>query len=182
MLKTRALDIDLAFLGRGIKDGLSGAKPAMSDQEVAQTMQTVQKEAQARVAARNKAEGDRFLAANAKKEGVKTTKSGLQYKVLKEGSGRSPQPTDVVRTHYHGTFLSGDVFDSSVERGEPAEFPVNGVIAGWTEALQMMKVGSKWQLFVPAPLAYGEPGFQSIPPNTTLIFEVELLDIVKGKP
>lgn len=179
MLKARAIDADLTFLTRGIRDGLTGAKPAMSDKEVQETMQVVQKEAQGRVAARNKAEAERFLAANAKKEGVKMTKSGLQYKVLKEGKGPSPKPTDVVRTHYHGTFINGQVFDSSVQRGEPAEFAVNGVIPAWTEALQLMKVGSKWQLFVPPELAYGEEGYMGIPPNTALIFEVELLDIVK---
>ena len=124
--------------------------------EIQETIQNVQKNAFAKVAARNNAEGEKFLAANAKKAGVKTTKSGLQYKVLKEGTGPSPKATDVVRTHYHGTFINGEVFDSSVERKEPAEFEVNGVIPGWTEALQLMKVGSKWQLFVPFKLAYGE--------------------------
>jgi FKBP-type peptidyl-prolyl cis-trans isomerase len=180
MLKTRGLECDLSFLGRGIRDGIAGAKPAMTDQEIQETVQSAQKAAQGRVAAQNKAEADRFFAANAKKPGVKATKTGLQYQVLKEGTGPSPKPTDVVRTHYHGTFLDGKVFDSSVERGEPAEFPVNRVIAGWTEALQMMKVGSKWKLFVPSDLAYGEDGFGSIPPNTPLVFEVELLGI--GKP
>jgi FKBP-type peptidyl-prolyl cis-trans isomerase FklB len=187
MLKARAIEVDLTFLTRGIRDALTDAKPLLSDQEIQETMQVVQKESQARVVAkakaagaRNKIDGDKFLAANAKKQGVQTTKSGLQYKVLKDGQGPSPKPADVVRTHYHGTFINGDVFDSSVQRGEPAEFPVNGVIPGWTEALQLMKVGSKWQLFVPPALAYGEQGFGDIPPNTTLTFEVELLDIVKS--
>jgi FKBP-type peptidyl-prolyl cis-trans isomerase FklB len=183
MLKAQQLaDIDLAFLARGIKDALSDAKPSLSEKEIAESTQIMQKNAIARVGARNRAEGEKFLAANAKKEGVKTTKSGLQYKVLKEGTGPSPKATDVVRTHYHGTFINGEVFDSSVERKEPAEFEVNGVIPGWTEALQLMKVGSKWQLFVPFKLAYGERGFRGIPPAATLIFEVELLEIQNGTP
>ncbi|MEX2141550.1 MAG: FKBP-type peptidyl-prolyl cis-trans isomerase [Pirellulales bacterium] len=188
-LKEQAFEVDLTFLTRGIRDALSGAKPAMTDQEIQETMQAVHKEAQGRIAARNKvegarnkADGERFLAANAKKDGVKTTKSGLQYKVLKEGKGASPRASDVVRTHYHGTFLNGEVFDSSVQRNEPAEFAVNEVIPGWTEALQSMKVGSKWQLFVPSDLAYGVRGRPGIPSNATLIFEVELLDIVKSPP
>jgi FKBP-type peptidyl-prolyl cis-trans isomerase FklB len=124
--------------------------------------------------------GEAFLAENAKKEGVKTTASGLQYKVLKSGTGESPKPTDKVKVHYHGTLIDGTVFDSSVQRGEPISFPVGGVIQGWVEALQLMKVGDKWQLFIPARLAYGEnsPG-SGIPPNSVLIFEVELLAIEK---
>ena len=121
---------------------------------------------------KNLKDGEAFLAANAKKEGVKTLPSGLQYKVLKSGSGKTPKATDTVKTHYHGTLIDGTVFDSSVERGEPVEFPVNGVIPGWTEALQLMKEGDKWQLFVPAKLAYGERGAGGkIGPNSTLIFE-----------
>jgi FKBP-type peptidyl-prolyl cis-trans isomerase len=183
MLKSQQLaDIDLTFLVRGIRDALSGAKPVLSEKEIEESTIKMQKNALARVTTRNKAEGEKFLADNAKKEGVKTTKSGLQYKVLKEGSGPSPKATDVVRTHYHGTFINGEVFDSSVERKEPAEFEVNGVIPGWTEALQLMKVGSKWQLFVPFKLAYGERGYRGIPPSATLIFEVELLDILNESP
>jgi FKBP-type peptidyl-prolyl cis-trans isomerase FklB len=179
MLKSQQLaDIDLAFLARGIKDALSGAKPALDDKEIEEATVKMQKNALTRVTARNRVEGEKFLAANGKKADVKTTKSGLQYKVLKEGTGPSPKATDVVRTHYHGTFINGEVFDSSVERKEPAEFEVNGVIPGWTEALQLMKVGSKWQLFVPFKLAYGERGYRGIPPAATLVFEVELLDIV----
>ncbi len=178
MLQAQALDVDLVFLARGMRDALSGAQPALSDKECQEVLQAVQKESQSRVAARNKTEGERYLAGNAKAAGVKVTKSGLQYKVLKEGTGPVPKASDVVSTHYHGTFVNGNVFDSSVERGEPAEFPVANVIAGWTEALQMMKVGSKWQLVVPPELAYGERGTPGIPPNATLIFEVELLAIV----
>ncbi len=123
--------------------------------------------------------GEDFLAANAKKPGVKVLPSGLQYKVLKSGNGPSPKATDTVKTHYHGTFINGKVFDSSVERGEPVEFPVNGVIKGWTEALQLMKVGDKWQLFIPSDLAYGPDGQGPIPPNSVLVFDVELLGISK---
>ncbi len=127
---------------------------------------------------KNVAEGQKFLEENKKKPGVITLPSGLQYQVIKEGDGPTPKATDKVTTHYHGTLIDGTVFDSSVERGQPATFPVNGVIQGWVEALQLMKVGSKWRLFVPSNLAYGERGAgESIGPNTTLIFEVELLSI-----
>jgi FKBP-type peptidyl-prolyl cis-trans isomerase len=130
---------------------------------------------------KNKKEGEAYLAANAKKPGVKTTESGLQYKVLKAGDGATPKKTDTVRVHYHGTLTDGTVFDSSVERKQPAEFPVNRVIPGWTEALQLMKVGDKWQVTIPSDLAYGEQGTPGGPigPNSVLVFEVELLDIVK---
>lgn len=121
--------------------------------------------------------GRAFLAENAKREGVVTTASGLQYEVLASGDGATPGPTDTVTTHYHGTFVDGRVFDSSVQRGTPASFPVNGVIKGWTEALQMMKVGDKWKIVCPPDLAYGERGRPGIPPSSTLIFEVELLGV-----
>lgn len=125
------------------------------------------------------AKGEKFLKENAAKEGVKTLPSGLQYKVMKDGEGKSPKATDTVSTHYRGTLLDGKEFDSSYKRNEPAEFPVNGVIKGWTEALQLMKEGSKWMLFVPANLAYGARGTPGGPigPNETLIFEVELLKV-----
>ena len=124
--------------------------------------------------------GTTFLAENAKKEGVKTTASGLQYKVIKSGTGESPTLSDTVKVHYHGTLIDGTVFDSSVQRGEPISFPVGGVIPGWVEALQLMKVGDKWQLVIPAKLAYGEQSpSPAIPPNSVLIFEVELLGIEK---
>jgi FKBP-type peptidyl-prolyl cis-trans isomerase FklB len=128
----------------------------------------------------NNAVGQKFLDENKKKPGVVTLPSGLQYIVIKEGTGAKPVLTDKVTTHYHGTLIDGTVFDSSVERGEPASFPVNGVIKGWTEALQMMPVGSKWKLFVPPALGYGERGAGGvIGPNATLIFEVELISINK---
>jgi len=127
----------------------------------------------------NLEKGEAFLAENAKKEGVKTTASGLQYKVLKEGTGKSPQATDTVSVHYRGTLLDGTEFDSSIKRGQPAEFPLNRVIPGWTEGVQLMKVGAKYQFTIPSKLAYGERGTPGgpIPPNSTLIFEVELLAI-----
>jgi FKBP-type peptidyl-prolyl cis-trans isomerase FklB len=128
----------------------------------------------------NSEAGEKFLAENAKKDGVKTTASGLQYKVIKSGTGESPKLTDTVKVHYHGTLIDGTVFDSSVERGEPISFPVQGVIPGWVEALQLMKVGDKWQLFIPAKLAYGaQSPSPKIGANSTLIFEVELLGIEK---
>lgn len=125
-------------------------------------------------------EGEKFLEENKKRTGVVTTDSGLQYEIIKAGEGPKPGPTDKVKTHYHGTLINGTVFDSSVERGQPIEFPVNGVIKGWTEALQLMPVGSKWKLFIPYDLAYGERGAGGqIPPYSALVFEVELLEIVK---
>jgi len=129
------------------------------------------------VAGKNKKEGETFLAENMKKEGVKTLASGLQYKVITEGTGKMPKATDTVTTNYRGTLVDGTEFDSSYKRGEPATFPVNGVIAGWTEALQLMKTGAKWQLFVPSNLAYGERGTGPIGPNAVLLFEVELISI-----
>ncbi len=133
---------------------------------------------QERKFSKNVEEGKAFLKANAEKEGVVTLPSGLQYKILKEGNGPKPKETDQVTTHYHGTLINGTVFDSSVQRGQPATFPVNGVIQGWVEALQLMPTGSKWQLYVPSDLAYGTRGASDdIGPNTTLIFDVELISI-----
>jgi len=124
------------------------------------------------------AEGRAFLAENAKRDGVVVLESGLQYEVLAAGDGAKPTREDSVRTHYHGTLIDGSVFDSSYQRGQPAEFPVGGVIAGWTEALQLMNAGSKWRLYVPSELAYGAQGVGSIPPHSTLVFDVELLDVL----
>ena len=176
-------------LAAAMKDIFAGAKPQLTDEEVQQVMQDFQKKMMAKqMAAReeglakNKGEGEKFLAENKKKEGVKTTASGLQYKVIKDGTGKTPKATDTVKTHYRGTLINGTEFDSSYKRGEPAEFPVNGVIKGWTEALQLMKEGAKWQLFIPSNLAYGERGAgQAIGPNATLIFDIELLDIEAAK-
>ena len=161
------------------------AKTLLSDKEAQEVMMTFQKEQMAKLnenarklGEKNKKEGETFLAENKKKPGVVTLPSGLQYKILKEGTGRNPKATDTVVTHYRGTLLDGKEFDSSYKRGEPATFPLNGVIRGWTEALQLMKPGAKWQLFIPPQLAYGERGAgQDIGPNATLIFEVELIAI-----
>ncbi len=184
-MKSDGLELDLNALMRGIQDGMTGAKPALSQEEMQQAMTAFRQEVEAIQAKKaaaaggaNKDEGTRFLAANKAQEGVKTLPSGLQYKVLKAGTGATPKATDQVTTHYRGTLINGKVFDSSYDRGQPATFPVNGVIKGWTEALQLMKVGDKWQLFVPSELAYGERGAgQDIGPNAVLIFEVELLGI-----
>lgn len=178
-------ELDLDAFKQGMDHGFHGKEPLMNPEEVMATLQALQARKMAemeKVAAEksteNKAAGDKFLADNAKRDGVKTTESGLQYEVISAGSGESPKPEDKVTVHYHGTLVSGEVFDSSVQRGEPASFPVNGVIPGWTEALQMMKTGDKWKIFIPPALAYGERGAGGkIGPNETLIFEVELLGI-----
>jgi FKBP-type peptidyl-prolyl cis-trans isomerase FklB len=183
--KKQKMDISVNALEAGLKDGLSDNKPLLTEDEVRQTMAAYSKEmtekqmsANKEAAVKNAAAGEVFLAENKKKEGIKTTASGLQYKVLKEGTGPTPKVSDSVTTHYRGTLLDGKEFDSSYKRGEPATFPVSGVIKGWTEALQLMKVGSKYQLFIPPALGYGERGAgQDIGPNETLIFEVELLGI-----
>jgi FKBP-type peptidyl-prolyl cis-trans isomerase FklB len=178
-------DLDLQALVRGVTDGLSNAKPALGKEDLEKVMTDFHNQLSGRIQDKVtavKKEGDAFLAANKSKEGVKVLPSGLQYKVLKSGNGPSPSSTDTVTAHYKGTLLDGTVFDSSYDRGKPEEFPVNRVIKGWTEALLLMKVGDKWQLFVPPNLAYGERGTPDgvIPPNSTLVFEVELLDVQKG--
>jgi FKBP-type peptidyl-prolyl cis-trans isomerase FklB len=186
--KKQDMDIDPAALLKGLQDGVTGTKPMMSEDQMKETMTTYSKsmmEKQGAKAkeegAKNLAAGEKFLAENKGKEGVKTTPTGLQYKVVKEGNGPSPKETDTVETHYRGTLLDGKEFDSSYKRNEPASFPVNRVIKGWTEALQMMKVGSKYELWIPAALAYGERGAgQDIGANETLHFEVELLGIKPG--
>jgi FKBP-type peptidyl-prolyl cis-trans isomerase FklB len=185
-LKRQGVDIDSTILARGLKDALSGAKPLLTQQEVQETITAFQKEMKAKqdeVAKKNKAEGEAFLAENKKKEGVKTLPSGLQYKVIKAGTGKKPKVTDVVITHYRGTLINGTEFDSSYKRGQPATFPVSGgLIKGLTEALQLMEEGAKWQLFIPSSLAYGEKGAGNvIGPNETLIFEIELISIQQKK-
>jgi FKBP-type peptidyl-prolyl cis-trans isomerase FklB len=184
-LKKQAIDIDSNILARGVKDILSGAKPLLTEQEVQEIMIAFQKEMMAKqseVAKKNKAEGETFLAENKKKEGVKTLSSGLQYKVIKAGTGKKPKSNDTVTVHYRGTLINGAEFDSSYKRGQPTTFPVSKVIPGWTEALQLMEVGAKWQLFIPSSLAYGEQGAGGdIGPNATLIFEVELFSIQEKK-
>ncbi|MDI7258626.1 MAG: FKBP-type peptidyl-prolyl cis-trans isomerase [Thermodesulfobacteriota bacterium] len=173
---------------RGVKDAISGNKPLLTEQEVGETMAAFQKEMKAKqeemmkkTGEKNKKEGEVFLAGNKKKEGVVTLPSGLQYRVIKNGSGKKPKLTDTVTTHYKGTLIDGTEFDSSYQRGQPASFQVNGVVAGWTEALQRMEEGAKWQLFVPSQLAYGERGAGPIGPNATLIFEVELISVQEKK-
>lgn len=170
-------------MAAGVRDAMAG-KPQLTEQQVKEVMSAFEKEMQDKQTAKGKeaaASGEKFLTENKAKPGVKTTASGLQYKVLKEGSGPTPKETDTVKVNYRGTLIDGTEFDSSYKRGEPASFPVNRVIKGWTEALQLMKVGSKYQIFIPASLGYGERGAGAqIPPNSTLIFEVELLDIASG--
>jgi len=179
-LKKQNVSINPDTFVLGLKDALAG-KPQMTDEQVKETMTAFEKEMidkQKAAGVKNGADGEKFLAENKKKEGVKTTASGLQYKVVKEGSGAQPKEKDTVMANYRGTLIDGTEFDSSYTRGQPATFPVSGVIKGWTEALQMMKVGSKYQLFIPANLAYGERAMgPDIGPNSTLIFEVELLDV-----
>jgi FKBP-type peptidyl-prolyl cis-trans isomerase len=184
-LKSQSVDIDPALVSRGMRDALSGAKPAMTDDEVRSTLTELRTQMQQKQAAvakeasdKNKQAGEAFLSANKSKEGVTTLPSGLQYKILKEGDGKKPAATDTVQCNYRGTLLDGTEFDSSAKHGGPASFPVTGVIKGWTEALQLMPVGSKWQLFIPSDLAYGDRGAGgNIGPGATLIFEVELVSI-----
>jgi len=164
----------------GIKDAIAG-KPQLTTEQVKDVLAQFEKDMdqkQKQAGEKNKTEGAKFLEENKKKQGVKTTASGLQYKVEKEGTGAQPKPTDIVTVNYRGTLIDGTEFDSSYKRGQPATFPVNGVIKGWTEALQLMKAGSKYQLFVPSNLAYGERAISpEAGPNSTLIFEVELLEV-----
>jgi FKBP-type peptidyl-prolyl cis-trans isomerase FklB len=187
-LQRQSLDVDPAILMQGLQDTLAGGKTLLSEAEAQAAltqlqagMRKKQEEKMQQAGEANQKEGEAFLAANKAKAGVVTLPSSLQYKILKEGTGPKPAANDSVVCNYRGTLINGTEFDSSYKRGEPATFPVNGVIKGWTEALQLMPVGSKWQLFIPAELAYGPRGAGAdIGPNTTLIFEVELLSI-QGK-
>ena len=178
-LSRQKVDVIPDMLAAGIKDAIAG-KPQLNPDQIKEVMTTFEKDMeqkQKEAGDKNKAEGTKFLEENKKKEGVKTTASGLQYKVLKDGNGAQPKKTDTVTVNYRGTLINGTEFDSSYKRGQPATFPVNGVIPGWSEALQLMKVGSKYQLFVPSNLAYGERSVgPDIGANSTLLFEVELLD------
>ena len=183
--KKQKMEINTDILAAGVKDGLSGANPLLTPDEVRAVMMEFSKDMREKAAAANKEaadkntkEGEKFLAENKTKPGVKTTASGLQYMVEKEGSGSGPKETDTVVVNYRGTLLDGTEFDSSYQRGEPATFPVNRVIKGWTEALQLMKPGGKYKLFIPSNLGYGPGGAGGdIGPNATLIFEVELLNV-----
>jgi FKBP-type peptidyl-prolyl cis-trans isomerase FklB len=180
-----SIDIDTAIFLRALKDTLAGGKTLLTESEVRTALMQLQTEVRSKQMEKmklageaNKKDGDAFLVANKTKEGVVTLPSGLEYKVLTQGTGPKPAATDTVVCNYRGTLINGTEFDSSYKRGQPATFPVSGVIKGWTEALQLMPVGSKWQLFLPAELAYGERGpSPEIGPNSTLVFEVELLSI-----
>jgi FKBP-type peptidyl-prolyl cis-trans isomerase FklB len=184
-LKFQGVDVNLDIYTSGIKDALGGKEPRMSQEDIRATITNLQQRLQAarqkelkEMAAKNLDESKKFLSENQKKEGIKTLPSGLQYKVLAEGSGKMPKADDNVTVNYKGTLIDGTEFDSSYKRGQPATFKVNGVIKGWTEALQLMKEGSKWQLFIPPDLAYRERGAgRTIPPSSTLIFEVELISV-----
>jgi FKBP-type peptidyl-prolyl cis-trans isomerase FklB len=184
-LKNQEVDVVPEKFMLGLRDALKGEGQILTDEEVREVMFAYQMERRAKVqadkekaGAANKKQGEDYLAANKTKKGVKSTASGLQYKVLKEGNGKSPTLESVVTAHYKGTLIDGTEFDSSYARGQPAQFPLNGVIPGWAEALQLMKVGAKYQVWIPAELAYGEQGAgQRIGPNTMLVFEIELLGI-----
>jgi FKBP-type peptidyl-prolyl cis-trans isomerase FklB len=179
-LGRQKVDINPDILAAGIKDAIAG-KPQLTADQVKDIMAQFEKDMeqkQKELGEKNKTEGAKYLEENKKKSGVKTTASGLQYKVIKDGTGTQPKATDMVTVNYRGTLIDGTEFDSSYKRGQPATFPVNGVIKGWTEALQLMKQGSKYQLFIPSTLAYGERAMgPDIGPNSTLIFEVELQDV-----
>jgi FKBP-type peptidyl-prolyl cis-trans isomerase FklB len=184
-LKKGAYPINVAALAQGVSDVMAEKELLLTDEEVKEMLNLYRKEAQAaqkkvqsEQGEKNMSEGPKFLEENKTKEGVVVLESGLQYKVITEGSGKTPKATDKVSVHYKGTLLNGKEFDSSYKRNQPAEFPVNGVIKGWTEALQLMKEGSKWMLYIPSDLAYGARGAGGdIGPNATLIFEVELLEV-----
>jgi FKBP-type peptidyl-prolyl cis-trans isomerase FklB len=185
--KRDGLEVDLNMVLNGMKEASTGVASPLTAEESQKLMTDLQKNLQAKAEAKQKSDGEKnskegkaFLEENAKKKDIVKLPSGMQYKVLTAGKGDSPKATDTVKTHYRGTLINGTEFDSSYKRGQPATFPVNGVIKGWTEALQLMKPGAKWQLFIPSELAYGEGGAgESIGPNSTLIFEVELLSIEK---
>ncbi len=171
--------VNLEVFLKGMKDVMEGATPEMSYDEAKEVMNDYFSKLQDERLDLNLKAGEEFLAINKNRPGVVTLPSGLQYEILKEGNGPKPSATDQVKCHYHGTLIDGTVFDSSVERGQPATFGVNQVIPGWVEALQLMPTGSKWKLFIPSNLAYGKSGAgQTIEPNSTLVFEVEILEIV----
>jgi FKBP-type peptidyl-prolyl cis-trans isomerase FklB len=183
-LKAQGLEINMDVYTSGIKDALGGVDPLLGQEEIGRTVSGVQQRAEAarqkelrEESAKNLAKGKAFMEANGKKEGVKTLPSGMQYKVLVEGSGRTPKATDQVTVNYRGTLIDGTEFDSSYKRGTAATFGADKVISGWKEALQLMKEGSKWELVIPPGLAYGQQNTGSIPPNSTLVFEVELIAV-----
>ncbi|MFJ4429348.1 FKBP-type peptidyl-prolyl cis-trans isomerase [Pseudomonas sp. NPDC089395] len=173
--------VSLEAILAGLTDAFNGADSRVNEADLSASFKVIRELMQAEAAAKAEAaaaSGKEFLAENAKREGITTLASGLQFEVLTAGEGAKPTRESNVRTHYHGTLIDGTVFDSSYDRGQPAEFPVGGVIAGWTEALQLMNAGSKWRLYVPSELAYGAQGVGSIPPHSVLVFDVELLDVL----
>jgi FKBP-type peptidyl-prolyl cis-trans isomerase FklB len=187
-LKAQGVDVNLDVYISGIKDFLGGQQPTMTQEAIRVTISELQKRLMAdrqkelkEMAEQNLSKSKVFLEENKKKEGIKTLASGLQYKILLEGSGKTPKATDTVTVHYRGTLIEGSEFDNSYKRGQPATFEVRVVIPGWTEALQLMKEGSKWQIFLPPELGYGERGMGHIPPNSTLLFEVELISVGAAK-
>ncbi|MCE9528990.1 MAG: FKBP-type peptidyl-prolyl cis-trans isomerase [Planctomycetales bacterium] len=188
-IKDDRADVDMEMLIKGVRDALTKPKPEFTDAELTAAIEAFDKALEAKnsatsraTAEKNKKEGEAFLAKNKEEQGVHTTASGLQYKVLKSGTGKSPAATDVVRVHYHGTLPDGTAFDSSTLRGEAVEFPVTSVIKGWSEALLSMKVGDKWKLYIPSELAYGARRRSDVVgPNQVVVFDVELLEIVAGK-
>jgi FKBP-type peptidyl-prolyl cis-trans isomerase FklB len=177
--KVQGIEVNVESLAQGLGDAMAGKELALSQDEIRKVMTSFQQRMMAKQGAKNLAEGKAFLEANKTKEGVKVLPSGLQYKVIREGTGKTPTVDGKVKTHYRGTLINGTEFDSSYKRNKPAEFPVRGVIKGWTEALLLMKEGAKWELYIPANLAYGERGRPSIPPNSTLVFEIELLEVLE---
>jgi FKBP-type peptidyl-prolyl cis-trans isomerase FklB len=189
-VKSQGIDVDPSILAQGLRDAMSGAKPQMSEEELKQVITGLQQEMrqkqmqmQEATASENKTKGDAFLAENSKKDGVVALPDGLQYKILSAGTGKKPADTDTVLCNYKGTFLDGTEFDSSAQAGKPVPFEVKNVIPGFKEVLQLMPVGSKWQVFIPSSLAYGERGAGNvIGPNATLIFEIELVSIQENQP
>jgi FKBP-type peptidyl-prolyl cis-trans isomerase FklB len=188
-IKDDHADVEIEMLIKGVRDALTKPKPEFTDAELTAAIEAFDKALEAKNSAtsratadKNKKEGEAFLAKNKEEQGVHTTDSGLQYRVLKSGTGKSPGKTDIVRVHYHGTLPDGTAFDSSTQRGEAVEFPVTSVIKGWSEALLSMKVGDKWKLYIPSELAYGARRRSDVVgPNQVVVFDVELLGIVEGK-
>lgn len=179
-LARQGLEVDLSAFVIGLQDGLGNLPPRVSEEALRAAFETAQERMEAvaaEQASKQAGAGKAFLLKNKERDGVVTTKSGLQYEVLTAGSGAKPNRDQTVEVHYHGTLIDGTVFDSSVQRGETVSFPVTGVIAGWVEALQLMQVGAKWRLFIPANLAYGDRGQGPIPPGSVLVFDVELVSI-----
>lgn len=174
-------DLDLDAVAAGLRDAFNQQPSQVAEADLQAAFQNLQAKMQAQAdqaAGAMRQAGEEFLAENTKREGVVTLASGLQYEVISAGTGATPNASSTVQTHYEGTLINGDVFDSSYKRGQPAEFPVGGVIAGWTEALQLMQEGAKWRLFIPSNLAYGERAAGSIPPHSTLVFDIELLKVL----